>query len=114
MGEKFYHVALELSREKLKKFFSVFHFPKAQKCDSIYLSDKNLTKGQKMTTPSYEQCANVMAEVCYGVEMDARTMRDFAIYFWNDCKAAHIDPESEAGSIIAHSIRNGYLRGLEA
>ena len=65
-------------------------------------------------TPKYEQCANVMADICYGLDVDARTMRDFAIYFWNDCAAARLNPESEAGFIIARSIRNGYLRGLEA
>lgn len=62
----------------------------------------------------YDQCANVMADVCYGVAVDARTMRDLTIYFWNDCAAARIDPESDAGFIVARSIRNGYLRGLEA
>lgn len=67
-----------------------------------------------MTTPSYEQCANVMAEVCYGVDMGAMTMRKLTTYFWNDCAAARIQPESDAGFIIARSIRNGYLCGLEA
>ena len=62
----------------------------------------------------YEQCANVMEDVCYGLDVDARTMRDLTIYFWNDCLAARINPESDAGFIIARSIRNGYLRGLEA
>lgn len=65
-------------------------------------------------TPNYEQCANVMAEVCCGLDVDARTLRDLTIYFWNDCAAARIKAESEAGFIIARSIRNGYLRGLEA
>lgn len=65
-------------------------------------------------TPNYEQCANVMADVCYGLDVDAMTMRDFTIYFWNDCAAARIDPETDAGFIVARSIRNGYLRGLEA
>ena len=63
---------------------------------------------------NYEQCANVMADVCCGWPVDAMTMRDFTIYFLNDCVAARINPESEAGFIIARSIRNGYLRGLEA
>lgn len=68
-----------------------------------------------MTALGYEQCANVMAEVCYGLDVDARTLRDLTIYFWNDCAAAaRIQAESEAGFIIARSIRNGYLRGLEA
>ena len=62
----------------------------------------------------YEQCANVMADICDGLDVDARTMRDLTIYFWNDCAAARIDPETDAGFIIARSIRNGYLRGLEA
>ena len=62
----------------------------------------------------YDQCVNVMADACYGVAVDARTMRDLTIYFWNDCAAARIDPESDAGFIVARSIRNGYLRGLEA
>lgn len=63
---------------------------------------------------NYEKCSNVMADVCYGLDVDARTMRDFTIYFWNDCAAAHINPETDAGFIVARSIRNGYLRGLEA
>ena len=63
---------------------------------------------------NYEQCSNVMADVCYGLDVDARTTRDLTIYFWNDCAAARISPESDAGFIIARSIRNGYLRGLEA
>ena len=65
-------------------------------------------------TLNYEQCANVMTDVCYGLDVDARTLRDLTIYFWNDCAAARIKAESEAGFIIARSIRNGYLRGLEA
>lgn len=67
-----------------------------------------------MYSVNYEKCANVMADVCYGLDVDAMTMRDFTIYFWNDCAAARINPESDAGFIIARSIRNGYLRGLEA
>ena len=63
---------------------------------------------------NYEKCSNVMADVCYGLDVDTMTMRDFTIYFWNDCAAARIDPETDAGFIIARSIRNGYLRGLEA
>lgn len=65
-------------------------------------------------SPKHEQCANVMADVCYGLDVDDRTMHDLTIYFWNDCAAARIKAESEAGFIIARSIRNGYLRGLEA
>lgn len=65
-------------------------------------------------TPSYEKCANVMCNVCDGLDVHEMTMRDFTIYFWNDCAAARLNPESEAGFIIARSIRNGYLRGLEA
>lgn len=63
---------------------------------------------------NYEQCADVMADVCYGLDVDARTLRDLTIYFWNDCATAQLRPGSEAGFIIACSIRNGYLRGLEA
>ena len=64
--------------------------------------------------PSYEQCANVMTDLFCGLDVDAMTMRDLTIYFRNDCAAARIQAESDAGLIIARSIRNGYLRGLEA
>lgn len=65
-------------------------------------------------TLNYEQCADVMTDVFCGLDVDARTMRNLTTYFWNDCAAARIQPESDAGFIIARSIRNGYLCGLEA
>lgn len=102
----------------MKKIFSFSASQKPKIMVSFTYQARNPTKGQKMInatfTPSYEKCANVMCDVCYGLDVDARTMRDFTIYFWNNCAAARIDPETDAGFIIARSIRNGYLRGLEA